>query len=191
MSRYLLALLVLFAAVRAVAQPTTITSERGRYSVTFPIAPEKKVNPPKIEDGEDWGFAPGTKVTYTVEMYVANHEGRLFMAAYTIYEGEDVRINAERELQMNRDNFLKGITAKLTSSTETKYKLANGTELPGLEFTGESDVWATWGQFFVQGNEVYGVVYVSRKGQDKESDRAVFFKSLKIEKSRLGAEVEK
>ncbi|MBI1920338.1 MAG: hypothetical protein HYS23_04565 [Geobacter sp.] len=165
----------------ASAQATKIKSADGDYSVIFPAKAERKMNPPEIVDGEKSGFGVGTTVTYAVEIYSASLDNQTFLTAFTSYTGEGINIvNAEKELQLNRDNFVNGMKGWVTSSTETEYILPSAKKIPGIEFTGETDDRSFHGKFFVSGNDVWGIIYLASKGYESSAVKEQFFDSLKI-----------
>lgn len=177
----LIAGLLTFATPGALmAQATKITSTEGRYNVIFPAPAERKVNPPISADGEPLGFGAGTTVTYSVELYTARLDNQLFVTAYTRYTGDGVYIDAEKELQQNRDNFINGVKGVLTSSTKTEYVLPSAQKIPGLEFAGETDEWMLHGRYYVSGNDVWGIVYLARKGHESTTVRDQFYRSLEV-----------
>lgn len=164
---FLIFAITLATPVMLVAQATKITSAEGRYTVVFPAPAERQYNPPKTENG----------LTYAIEMYTASLNGQIFRTVSTSYQG--AQINTQKELQANVDNFVKALSAKLTSTTPTEYVSRAG-NIPGTAFTCETDQLTIQGRFFVAGNDVWGIVYAARKGAESEAMKEQFFRSLEI-----------
>jgi hypothetical protein len=113
-------------------------------------------------------------------MYLAQLENERFMTAYTVYTGKGVKINAENELRLNRDNLITSLNARLTSSSDIKYVLPSSKKIPGNEFTAETEVWKLYGRFYVSGNHAWGIIYLARKGSESTAVREQFYRSLEI-----------
>src|SRR5215510_2636300 len=149
--RLLVASLITIAIPAAMfAQATKVTSTEGHYSAIFPAPAERDLEPPKTENG----------LTYSIETYRAAFENQVFITVSTSYTGGS--INTQKELQANVDNFVKGVSAKLLSSKPTEYATPWST-IAGLEFSAETDALTFQGKFFVQGNDVWGILYGTRK----------------------------
>jgi hypothetical protein len=153
------------------AQATKVTSTDGNYSAIFPAPAEHNVDPPKTENG----------LTYTIQTYRAMLNDQIFVTVSTSYTGG--KVNTQKELRANVDNFVTGIKAKLLSSKPTAYTTP-GSNIAGLEFTAETDALTFQGKFFVQGNDVWGILYGARKEAVSEAMRDQFFRSLEINAER-------
>jgi hypothetical protein len=109
---------------------TSFTPQEGHFSVLMPAAPQRRQD--VTADG------PGKGAVNIV--YFATVAGSIYMTAWADYPAS-VNLDVQGELAANRDNFLKGIGATMTS-TRARSLGAN----PGLEFTGEKA-----GQIYVSG----------------------------------------
>jgi hypothetical protein len=104
---------------------------------------------------------------------------------FTSYQGGTV--NTEKELQANVDNFVKALSATVTSTKSIEYASPSA-NIPGIEFTCETDQLTFHGKFFVGGNDVWGIVYGARKGSESDVMKEQFFRSLEISRSRAKGE---
>jgi hypothetical protein len=153
------------------AQATKVASTTGHYSAIFPAPAEQNVEPPKTENG----------LTYSIETYRATLDDQMFVTVSTNYTGATV--NTQKELQANVDNFVNGIKAKLISNKPTTYSTP-WSSIAGLEFSAETDALTFQGRFFVQGNDVWGILYGARKEAVSEAMKDQFFRSLEINAAR-------
>jgi hypothetical protein len=123
-AQWLLMLFLVAAALvaqQATDQWTPFTAPDKSFSVQFP-------GPPKLEETKEahahnyvWLFAiPGERV---------------FLAGNTDY---DFKLDVEKELQLDRDNFLKAVHAQLVTTKRFEFERGPNDKLQAVEFTGES-----------------------------------------------------
>jgi hypothetical protein len=136
------------------------------FSVLLPTEPQEKKE-------SKW---QGPNGPYTGYMFASvAPTGEAYMVAWVDYE-KKFDLNVQAELEANRDNFLKGLDAKLLSTTPIKLGAH-----PGIEFKavvpGRADVVS---RFYVVGRRPYGLSMVSPVGRDASADRERFFSSFKL-----------
>lgn len=116
---------VLLAALLSVAAPaaadwTQKTVERFGFSAGFPVEPS-------LEESVEGGVKLAT--------YMAAAPGVMCLLVIGDYPAIP---SVDAELDASRDNFLKGVSAKLTASKRASFYRGT-TELPGLVFDAASD----------------------------------------------------
>lgn len=123
-AQWLLMLLMIAAvciAQQAAEQWSTFTAPDKSFSVQFPGRPDLEETKEAHAHNHIWMFAvPGE---------------RFFLAGNTDY---DFKFDPEKELQADRDNFLKGVQAKLVTSKRFEFERGPNDRLQAIEFTGES-----------------------------------------------------
>ncbi len=98
-----------------------------------------------------YGGDKGEHHTNAIWLWAVRGE-RVFLAGYTDY---DFVPDLEPELIANRDNFLKGVNAKLTTSKRIEFERAPGDKLPAMEFTGENETYNFKGLIIMDGGRPY------------------------------------
>ncbi|MBV9957077.1 MAG: hypothetical protein JO360_01595 [Acidobacteria bacterium] len=94
----------------------------GRFTILMPGTPKSKI------ETADSQYGP-----YTTYLFTSGSPQAIYLAGWVDY-APAFKFGVEAELKANRDNFLKGINARLL--TEKAIKLDGN---PGIEFTAESD----------------------------------------------------
>jgi hypothetical protein len=123
-------------------------------SINFPVTPDKQ------EESKD---SPAGRVVTNI--WLARDNGAVYLLGITDYP---VDIDAQRELELDRDNFLKEVNAKLISESETTVSGHRG-----KEFTGASDSFTFRSRVFVIRRRVYQVAvgeptnFVNAKATEK------------------------
>jgi hypothetical protein len=129
----------------------------GGFSVMMPIKPNESME---------------TKENYTVHSYGAATARTIFIAVYVDY-APSVKLNDAGELVANRDNFLKGLNARLISSKEIKLDGRSG-----LEFTAEDDGRSYKSRVYIHGNRVHQIATAVFKDTDDAENVDRFFASF-------------
>src|SRR5215218_5062028 len=83
------------------------TSETGRFSVLMPEIPQEKT------DTVDSAHGP-----YTTHLFVVKDTMSVYLIGWVDYDSS-FNFNRQAELEANRDNFVKGISATLLNSRAT------------------------------------------------------------------------
>lgn len=139
------------------------TSDEGRFSVVMPGVPEDKVETTPSEHGP-----------YTTHLYVLRHLNNVYLIGYVDYD-PSFNFNRQAELEMNRDNFIKGINATLLTSRVLRID-----GYPVLEFTAEAPQRIFRSRVYMVGRRPYQIVIGSPKGVDDSVSINRFFSSFKV-----------
>ena len=139
------------------------TSEEGRFSVLLPEIPQEKT------DTTDSSHGP-----YTTHLFVVRDTASVYLIGWVDYD-PSFNFNRQAELEANRDNFVKGINARLVSTRPT---VIDG--YTGLEFTAETDDRVFKSRVFLVGRRPYQIVIGSPKGLDDTASTERFFNSFKV-----------
>jgi hypothetical protein len=139
------------------------TSEEGRFSVLMPETPTDKA------ETTDSAHGP-----YTTHLFVVKDTTSVYLIGYVDYD-PSFNFNRQAELEANRDNFVKGINARLVS---TRPRIING--YSALEFTAETDDRIFKSRVYMVGRRPYQIVIGSPKDQDDTVNANRFFNSFKV-----------
>jgi hypothetical protein len=142
---------------------TKVEPEAGRFSVLMPGTPEAKVNT------TDSQYGP-----YTVHLFTFHNPRGIYMAGWVDY-APTFKFDVQGEINANRDNFLKGVNARLL--TEKKITLDGN---PGLEFTAESnDVQFIKSRVYIVGSRPYQLITLTNL-KEEQANVDKFLASFKI-----------
>jgi len=137
-----LIMLLIVAAACVAQQPTdtwtALTAPDKSFSVLFPSAPTYSEKKEEHAMNRIW-------------IYAVRGE-RVFLAGDTDY---DFKFDPEKELQLDRDNFLKQLNAKLITTKRTEFERGANDKLQALEFTGESEQFTFKGLVVVDTQRAY------------------------------------
>jgi hypothetical protein len=118
-------LVCLCASIASAQQPdtawVTFTSPDKSFSILCPGHPQLTETKQLHALNRMWTLAEQGPVVY--------------LAGYSDY---DSKISVEKELELDRDNFLTTVQAKLVASKRTEFERGPNDKLPSLEFTGEN-----------------------------------------------------
>lgn len=146
----------------------TFTSDAGHFSVLMPGRPQPN------EAKQDSPHGP-----YTVHLFTARADRRVYLVGWVDYD-PNFRFDTQKELEVNRDNFVKGVKGQLTGTTKP-IKLGDH---PGIEFTAESEQALFRSRVYIIGRRPYQLVALRLKGLDESPDDAKFFSSFAIKQAR-------
>jgi len=138
-------------------------SVSGRFSVLMPSIPEDKAETTESEHGP-----------YTTHLFVVRDETNVFLIGWVDYD-PTFNFNRQAELEANRDNFVKGIKATLTSTRAT---VIDG--YPAIEFTADTDDRTFKSRVYMVGRRPYQIVIGYPKGNDELAPIGRFFNSFKV-----------
>jgi hypothetical protein len=139
------------------------TSENGRFSVLMPEIPPEKT------ETVDSAHGP-----YTTHLFVVKDTTSVYLIGWVDYD-PSFNFNRQAELEANRDNFVKGISATLLSSKAT---VVDGYST--IEFTAETADRVFKSRVFMVGRRPYQLVIGSPKGMDDTASVERFFNSFKV-----------
>jgi hypothetical protein len=139
------------------------TSENGRFSVLMPEIPPEKTETQDSSNGP-----------YTTHLFVVKDTTSVYLIGFVDYD-PSFNFNRQAELEANRDNFVKGISATLTSSRATVFD-----GYSAIEFTAETADRIFKSRVFMVGRRPYQLVIGSPKGMDDTASVERFFNSFKV-----------
>jgi len=139
------------------------TSRPGHFSILMPGDPQEN------KETKQTPFGPSTSYLFT-----ARDRGEIFLVGWVDYDPK-FKFDVQKELEANRDNFVKGVKGRLLTTTRASL----GTN-PGIEFTVENDqaFFRSW--VYVVGRRPYQLIAVSPKGATPSPNVARFQSSFAI-----------
>ena len=140
-------------------------SVSGRFSVLVPEIPKEQVETKQTEHGP-----------YTTHLYVVRDERNVYLIGWVDYD-PSFNFNRQIELEANRDNFVKGVKATLTSTQST-----NIDGYPVLEFTADTANRTFKSRVYLVGRRPYQIVIGFPKGEAEIAPIGRFFESFKVSK---------
>ena len=145
----------------------TFRSEPGRFSVLLPGPGD-----PKLDTSTTSQSPAGPYTTY---MYTQPSDKGMFLVGWVDY-APTFNFNIQKELDANRDNFIKGLKgSRLVSERPVTY----GTS-PGREFIAETDAVVVKSRVYIIGRRPYMLIAATRKGADDSVNVERFLASFKI-----------
>ena len=141
------------------------TSAAGRFSVLIPEIPPEKT--------ETVNSALGP---YTTHLFIVKDTTSVYLIGWVDYD-PSFNFNRQAELEANRDNFVKGISATLLNSRAT---VIDG--YSAIEFSAETADRIFKSRVFLVGRRPYQIVIGSPKGVDDTASVERFFNSFKVGK---------
>jgi len=139
------------------------TSDDGRFSVLMPQTPTDKTETTNSEHGP-----------YTTHLFIVRDTISVYLIGWVDYD-PSFNFNRQAELEANRDNFVKGINAKLLTTRAT---VIDG--YSAIEFTAEATERIFKSRVFMVGRRPYQIVIGSPKGTDDSASVNRFFNSFKV-----------
>lgn len=139
------------------------TSDQGNFSVMMPEMPEDKTE-----------TTPSAHGPYTTHLFIVKESNTVYLIGWVDYD-PSFNFNRQAELEANRDNFVKGIQARLITTRPT---VIDG--YSALEFTAETDDRIFKSRVYMVGRRPYQIVIGSPKGQDDSVNVKRFFNSFKV-----------
>jgi hypothetical protein len=135
----------------------------GRFSFLVPEIPEEKVETSQSDHGP-----------YTTHLFIVRDEKNVYLIGWVDYD-PSFNFNRQAELEANRDNFVKGVKATLTS---TRALTLDG--YPALEFTADVDNRTFKSRVYMVGRRPYQIVIGYPKGAEDLELTKRFFNSFKV-----------
>jgi hypothetical protein len=141
----------------------SFNSDEGRFTVLMPEIPTDKT------ETTDSAHGP-----YTTHLFVVRDTTSVYLIGWVDYD-PSFNFNRQAELEANRDNFVKGIKAKLLTSRPT---MIDG--YSAIEFTAETEDRIFKSRVYMVGRRPYQIVIGSPKGEDDSVNVNRFFNSFKV-----------
>jgi hypothetical protein len=138
-------------------------SDDGHFSVLMPETPTDKTETVQSQHGP-----------YTTHLFIVRDTTSVYLIGWVDYDAS-FNFNRQAELEANRDNFVKGISATLLNSRATTI---NG--YSAIEFSAETADRIFKSRVFMVGRRPYQIVIGSPKGQDDSVNTNRFFNSFKV-----------
>jgi len=138
-------------------------SDEGRFSVLMPVIPEDKTETTQSSHGP-----------YTTHLFIVRDDINVYLIGWVDYD-PSFNFNRQAELEANRDNFVKGVNAKLISNHAT---VVDG--YSALEFTAETEDRIFISRVYMVGRRPYQIVIGSPKGQNDPAIVNRFLNSFKV-----------
>lgn len=165
------ACLVLLAGVSVCAQQPApaaavwekFTSTEGRFSILLPGKPEPNKQTSQSPHGP-----------YTTHLFVARGGGQVYIVGWVDY-APSFNFDTQKEMEANRDNFVKGAKAQVKGTTPIKLG-----RNPGIEFTAEGEQALFRSRVYIIGRRPYQLIAVWAKGQAEPPDVTKFFSSFAL-----------
>jgi hypothetical protein len=142
------------------------TSEAGRFSVLMP-GPGEPGDDPEVKTDPRAGQT-------TVHRFVQKTDKGLFFVGWCDY-APGVRLDVQGALAANRDSLVKSLNARLTSERPA----ALG-DIPGVEFTAESERVAYRSRVYAVGQRLYLIIATTPKGLDDAANVERFLASFQV-----------
>ena len=141
-------------------------SKAGSFSVLMPAQPTEEKKTTTTTD------TLGKPVSYTSNLYIARGDGEIYGAGWVDYQA-GYRFDPKKELELNRDNFVKGVKANLTGSKDITLGAYQG-----FEFTAQTDEMFFKSQVFIVGLRPYMLIHVFKTENAPTSKK--FFSSFHV-----------
>ena len=139
------------------------TSQEGRFSILMPGTPENKEETTQSDHGP-----------YTTHLFILRQPPNVYLVGYVDYD-PSFNFNRQAELEANRDNFVKGISATLLSTKPLKID-----GYAAIEFTAETAQRIFRSRVYMVGRRPYQIVIGSPKNVDDSANIDRFFSSFKV-----------
>ena len=139
------------------------TSEAGRFNVLLPETPTDKTETVQSDHGP-----------YTTHLFVVRSTTSLFLVGWVDYDPK-FNFNVTGELNLNRENFIKGVKATLINNKEVTL---DGYQ--ALEFTAKTEERIFKSRVYMVGRRPYQLVTGTPIGVDDSINVDRFFNSFKV-----------
>jgi len=141
----------------------TFSSEAGHFSVLMPGIPTDKIETVDSPQGP-----------YTTYLFILKDPKNVFLIGWVDYD-PSFNFNRQTEMEMNRDNFVRGINATLLTSRAVTID-----GYPAIEFTAETSQRIFKSRVYMVGRRPYQIVIGSPRDEDDSVTVNRFFNSFKV-----------
>lgn len=168
MKRTAVVLFILFVTTLAVAfqdpgEWVRFESAPGRFSVLMPTQPTEE------KETKDSALGP-----YTTSLYHSKGNREVYAAGWVDYDSK-YNFDAQKELDANRDNFVKSVNGTLGSTTKITYK-----DNPGIEFEGTTPNYSFKSRVYVVGRRPYMLMVLFPPGGEGSPNINKFLSSFEL-----------
>lgn len=136
-------------------------SNEGKFTVAFPVEPSVRTDTSRATP------------KYVTKILLSRIEGEMFVVGWVDYE-TSFKFDDQKELEGNRDNFIKSINGTLVETKNIQFK-----GYKALEFTASSGSWFWTSKVFIIGKRPYQLVVGSNTGKASENENK-FYNSFLI-----------
>lgn len=138
-------------------------SVEGKFSVLFPTEPAVQSD------------SSMRSPTFKTKMFISKSNTGIFVVGWVDYENS-YTFDAQKELEANRDNFIKGISGTLVSTKNTKFY-----GYQAIEFVAQSSSRYWSSKVFIVGRRPYQLLAGSNTGKASGNENK-FYDSFSITK---------
>jgi len=138
-------------------------SDEGHFSVLVPETPEDKTETVQSAHGP-----------YTTHLFIVRDTNNVYLIGWVDYD-PSFNFNRQAELEANRDNFVKGISATLLNTRPT---VIDG--YSAIEFAAETADRTFFSRVYMVGRRPYQIVVGYPKGEERPSEVLKFLNSFKV-----------
>ena len=168
MKRTAAILFILFAATFAAAfqgagEWIKFESTPGLFSVLMPAQPTEQ------KETKESAYGP-----YTTNLFLSKGNGEMYMAGWVDYDPK-YNFDAQKELDANRDNFVKAVKGTLGSTTRITFK-----DNPGIEFDGSTPNFSFKSRVYIVGKRPYMLAAAFPAGGEGSPNINKFFSSFEL-----------
>lgn len=111
---------------------------------------------------------------YTTNLVQGKSNGEVYLAAWVDYDPKFI-FDTQKELDANRDNFVKTVNGTLSNSTRVTYK-----DNPGIEFEGTSPNFSFKSRVYVVGRRPYMLIVLFAAGTESSPTINKFISSFEL-----------
>jgi hypothetical protein len=135
---------------------TTYNSTEGKFSVSLPAQPTIQTDTSK------------TSPYYVTKVFLARSGAEMFLVGWVDYP-ESYKFDEQKELEENRDNFIKAINGSLVETKNTAFR-----GYKAIEFKATSGAWTWTSKVFLVGKRPYQMVAGSNSGKTPENENKFY-----------------
>jgi hypothetical protein len=132
-----------------------------KFSIMFPDQPSVQTD------------SSTTYPAYTTKLFLSKTKTDLYVVGWVDYEKSYV-FDAQKELEANRDNFIKAINGTLVESKNVDFK-----GYKGVEFSARAGSYFWTSKVFIVGRRPYQLLAGSNSGKESENENK-FYSSFSI-----------
>lgn len=168
MKRIVVVFLVLLASTYAIGfqgagEWIKFESPKGLFSVMMPTQPTEK------KETKESSYGP-----YTTTLHQSKGNGELYMAGWVEYDPKHT-FDAQKELEANRDNFVKAVDGTVSSTTRITFQFN-----PGIEFDGTTPGYSFKSRVYIIGKRPYMLLVAFPTGGENSPTINKFLMSFKL-----------